>query len=122
MTTEERPRSQDRPGGSEQLAAAPPERKELVAAYVLHDFHKVDQDWLDDLIRGISDGAVHLAAGDASKFQNAVALRVAPPRSSGGGSKTSDKTPAPKAETKPSTEPEEADTSNPLQRLVDKFR
>ncbi len=114
------------------LGIGHPGRKELVAAYVLHDFHKSDQDWLDDLMRGIADGAGHLADGDAGKFMNAVALRVAPPRSSGGTAKPG-KTPeaqkpvAQPARTPATQPPAEdigtaAETRNPLQRLVDKFR
>lgn len=99
------------------LGIGHPGRKELVAAYVLHDFHKADQDWLDDLLRGIGDGASALADGDAGKFQNAVALRVNPPRSST-TAKPKDTAPAPKAETPP--EPEQS--ASPLQRLMDKFR
>jgi peptidyl-tRNA hydrolase, PTH1 family len=38
-----------------------PGRKEAVAGYVLHDFAKADEDWLDDMLRGISDGAAALA-------------------------------------------------------------
>lgn len=100
------------------LGIGHPGRKELVAQYVLHDFHKADQDWLDDLLRGISDGAAHLAEGDAGRFSTAVALRTAPPRSSGGTPKK-----APAAAKPPATQdaaPEEP--RNPLQRLVDKFR
>lgn len=102
------------------LGIGHPGRKELVAAYVLHDFHKADQDWLDDLIRGIADGAPHLAAGDAGKFMNAVALRTAPPRSS----KTPDK-PKQAPQAQPATPEEDSsgeESRNPLQRLVDKFR
>jgi len=66
------------------LGIGHPGHKDAVAAYVLHDFGKADEGWLDDLLRGISDGAVALAAGDQAGFQNAVALRVAPPRSGGG--------------------------------------
>ncbi|MBW4985135.1 aminoacyl-tRNA hydrolase [Mameliella sp. CS4] len=102
------------------LGIGHPGRKELVAAYVLHDFHKADQDWLDDLLRGVSDGAPQLAAGDTGKFSNAVALRTAPPRTS----KTPEKPkagPAPKAAPPEDTGSEE-ETRNPLQRLVDKFR
>ncbi|MCP4824148.1 MAG: aminoacyl-tRNA hydrolase, partial [Shimia sp.] len=29
-----------------------PGRKDLVSHYVLHDFHKMDQEWLDDMLRG----------------------------------------------------------------------
>ncbi|KAA8607349.1 peptidyl-tRNA hydrolase, partial [Salipiger aestuarii] len=64
------------------LGIGHPGRKDAVAGYVLHDFTKADQDWLEDLLRGISDGAAALAGGDKGRFQNAVALRVNPPRSS----------------------------------------
>jgi PTH1 family peptidyl-tRNA hydrolase len=67
------------------LGIGHPGHKDAVAAYVLHDFAKADQDWLDDLMRGISDGAAALAAGDSAKFLNAVSLRVAPARNSGTG-------------------------------------
>ena len=70
------------------LGIGHPGHKDAVAAYVLHDFAKADQDWLDDLLRGISDGAVALAAGDSAKFLNAVALRTAPARNSGTGTGT----------------------------------
>ena len=35
-----------------------PGHKDLVARYVLHDFAKADETWLDDLLRGLCDGAV----------------------------------------------------------------
>lgn len=57
-----------------------PGHKDRVAGYVLSDFAKAEQDWLDDVLRGVSDGAAHLAAGDGGRFQNAVAARVAPAR------------------------------------------
>ncbi len=95
------------------LGIGHPGRKELVARYVLHDFAKADQDWLDDLLRGISDGADDLARGDTGRFMNAVALRTAPPRSS--TSKPAMKKPA-----KPAPAPE--DSRSPLQKLADKFK
>lgn len=70
------------------LGIGHPGHKDAVAGYVLHDFAKADQDWLDDLLRGISDGALALAAGDTAKFLNAVALRTAPARNSGTGGET----------------------------------
>ncbi|WP_121630769.1 aminoacyl-tRNA hydrolase [Tropicibacter alexandrii] len=94
------------------LGIGHPGHKDRVAGYVLSDFAKAEADMLDDVLRGLSDGAPHLAAGDAGKFQNAVALRVAPARSS----KT-----APAAKPAPEPEPE-PDTRSPLQRLADKFR
>lgn len=65
------------------LGIGHPGHKDAVAGYVLHDFAKADSDWLDDLMRGIADGAPYLAAGDAARFQNAVALLTAPPRNAG---------------------------------------
>ena len=64
------------------LGIGHPGRKDLVSHYVLHDFGKSDEDWLDDVLRGVSDGASHLADGDRAKFLNAVSLRTNPPRSS----------------------------------------
>ncbi|MBL3551475.1 aminoacyl-tRNA hydrolase, partial [Rhodovulum sulfidophilum] len=62
------------------LGIGHPGHKDRVSGYVLSDFAKADRDWLDDLLRGISDGAADLARGDGARFLNAVALRVAPPR------------------------------------------
>lgn len=96
------------------LGIGHPGRKEAVAGYVLHDFARADEDWLDDLMRGISDGAPELAAGDTGKFMNAVALRVNPPRSS--------TTPAPKAATPEPDPAPETDDRSALQKLVDRFK
>ncbi|MEY8831361.1 aminoacyl-tRNA hydrolase [Sedimentitalea sp. XS_ASV28] len=98
------------------LGVGHPGRKELVPGYVLRDFPKADDDWLDDLLRGISDGAPHLADGDGGRFMNAVALRTAPPRSSTGTPKPS-ATPAVKHEA-----PAPADDRSALQKLVDRFK
>jgi peptidyl-tRNA hydrolase, PTH1 family len=86
-----------------------PGHKDAVAGYVLHDFAKADADWLEDVLRGVSEGAVALAEGQADKFQNAVALRVSPPRS-GTGDKAAAPTPVVEA------------ARNPMQRLLDKFK
>uniref|UniRef100_UPI003B52AEE7 aminoacyl-tRNA hydrolase n=1 Tax=Roseovarius indicus TaxID=540747 RepID=UPI003B52AEE7 len=105
------------------LGIGHPGRKDLVSHYVLHDFAKADQDWLDDLMRGIADGAPELAAGRNDKFLNAVALRTAPARSSKTEAKPkpADAAPEPKPAPEPEAEPE-AETRSPLQKLVDKFR
>lgn len=97
------------------LGIGHPGRKEMVSPYVLGDFAKADADWLDDVLRGVSDGAGYLADGDGGKFMNAVALRTAPPRSS--------KSPAeaPKPTAKPTAEPE-VDTRSAMQKLLDKFK
>jgi PTH1 family peptidyl-tRNA hydrolase len=99
------------------LGIGHPGHKDEVAAYVLHDFAKSDQDWLDDLMRGISDGAVALAAGDSAKFLNAVSLRVAPARNSGTGAEapTEAKPAAKPATPAPSTPPEAP--ASPFDRL-----
>ncbi|SHG92375.1 aminoacyl-tRNA hydrolase [Marivita hallyeonensis] len=103
--------------GRVRLGIGHPGHKDKVPGYVLHDFAKADEGWLDDLMRGISDGAPHLAEGDTGKFMNAVSLRVAPPRSS----KTPAPAEAPKSDPAPDPAPE-ADTRSPMQKLLDKFR
>jgi PTH1 family peptidyl-tRNA hydrolase len=105
------------------LGIGHPGNKNAVSAYVLHDFPKADAEWLDDLMRGISDGAPALAQGDSAKFLNAVSLRVAPPRSGGGAkalAKTGNSAAAPRAADP--APPEAAPASSPFQRLVDRFR
>jgi len=57
-----------------------PGHKDRVANYVLSDFAKNDQNWLQDLLFGISDGAIYLVNNDAGKFMNAVAMRTVPQR------------------------------------------
>ena len=98
------------------LGIGHPGHKDAVAGYVLRDLPKADEGWLDDLMRGISDGAAALAAGDGGKFMNAVSLRTAPPRSSN--------TAKPKIDTATTTvAPEPApDTRSAMEKLVDKFK
>ncbi|SEM01703.1 peptidyl-tRNA hydrolase [Roseovarius tolerans] len=96
------------------LGIGHPGHKDRVAGYVLQDFAKADQDWLDDMMRGIADGAPWLAQGKPDRFQNAVAQRMTPPR------------PKPERKTKPVPDPEppqEApeDTRSALQKLADRF-
>lgn len=99
------------------LGIGHPGHKDKVAPYVLSDFAKSDHVWLDDLMRGIADGAEALAIGDTARFSNAVAQRTAPPRKS--------PPPAPnpvKPAIAPAVAEAENDTRSPLQRLMDKFR
>ncbi len=103
------------------LGIGHPGHKDRVAGYVLSDFAKAEQDWLDDMMRGISDGAGALAQGDGPKFLNAVALRVSPPRSGTGTAQ------APKSKNKPekfvkAEPPVEEDPRSPMEKLVDRFR
>ncbi len=94
------------------LGIGHPGHKDRVSGYVLADFAKADQNWLDDLQRGISDGAAKLAEDDSSRFLNAVAQRTAPPRSSKS---------KPKSEPKPAPESPPEDTRSAMQKLMDKF-
>lgn len=102
--------------GRVRLGIGHPGHKDAVANYVLHDFAKADQEWLDDLLRGLSDGAAALADGDAARFMNAVALRTAPPRSSTSVEKTAKPAPAASAAPAPPAE------LSPLAKLKDFFR
>lgn len=70
--------------GRVRLGIGHPGHKDRVAGYVLSDFAKAEAGWLEDLLHGVSDGAAALARDDTAGFQNAVALRTAPPRSSTG--------------------------------------
>lgn len=90
-----------------------PGHKDAVPGYVLHDFAKADAEWLDDVLRGLSDGAVALAEGDGPRALNAVALRVAPARSS---------TTTPKAKPAAPEPAPQVDPRSALQKLADKFR
>ena len=54
------------------LGIGHPGHKDRVAGYVLQDFAKAEQIPLDEMLRGISEGAKALAAGDSAKFLNAV--------------------------------------------------
>ena len=94
------------------LGIGHPGHKDRVAAYVLQDFARAEAGWLDDLLRGIAEGAPWLARGKPDRFQTAVAQRMAPPR-------PDRNRPAPEPE--PENAPAE-DRRSPLQKLVDRFR
>jgi PTH1 family peptidyl-tRNA hydrolase len=97
------------------LGIGHPGHKDRVAGYVLHDFAKADQEWLDDVLHGISDGIGQLVDGHGDKFLNLIALRAAPARSS--ASKPAKAPAPPPAEAAP---PE--DTRSALQKLKDRFK
>ncbi|MFT6775770.1 MAG: PTH1 family peptidyl-tRNA hydrolase [Paracoccaceae bacterium] len=118
------------------LGIGHPGDKRLVSNYVLHDFAKADEVWIDDLLRGICDGAPKLAGGDGAGFMNAVALRMGPepqkeprkpPRAAPG--------PAPTPGARPTGAPKNVDPDapgklthaefaalSPLERLKRRFR
>ena len=101
--------------GRVRIGVGHPGHKDRVSGYLLHDFARSDAGWLDDMMRGIEDGAVFLAEGDSAKFLNAVALRVVPPRSSKTKPENAEK---PSNLPSPETEP---DSRSTLQKLRDKF-
>ena len=100
------------------LGIGHPGHKDRVSGYVLSDFAKAEADWLDDMMRGIADGAPHLAGGDSAKFLNAVALRTAPPRNQGpkkpAAPDTAPAPPAPKDVHEPA--------KSPFAKLKDRFK
>ncbi|MFD1796316.1 aminoacyl-tRNA hydrolase [Paracoccus aurantiacus] len=103
------------------LGIGHPGHKDRVAGYVLSDFAKSDADWLDDLMRGISDGAEALAAGDGPGFQNKVALRMNPGRGpTQADARVARPNPAPKPPT-PEEKPAQS-LAEKLQSLAGRFR
>jgi PTH1 family peptidyl-tRNA hydrolase len=104
--------------GRIRMGVGHPGHKDRVSGYVLSDFAKADQDWLEDVLRGCADGASYLAAGDPPKFMNAVAQRVAPPRPS-----TGKRTPKVVTERPVKVAPEpDLDTRSSMQKLMDRFK
>ena len=50
-----------------------PGHRERVVGYVMHDFAKADEDWLEPLLSAIAEAAPYLADGANDKFQSQVA-------------------------------------------------
>ncbi|WP_347139922.1 aminoacyl-tRNA hydrolase [Paracoccus sp. SSK6] len=105
--------------GRVRLGIGHPGHKDRVAGYVLSDFAKADAGWLDDLLRGVSDGAEALAQGDGPRFQNAVAARMQPARNSGTRPAAEKPSPAPASTPIPA---EPASLADKLRQLTDRFR
>lgn len=104
------------------LGIGHPGHKDRVAGYVLSDFAKAEQDWLDDMMRGIARGAPLLAQGDGPGFQNAVALaRPAPERPAKPAKPAKPEAPS-APQVAPPTEGQAEEPRNPMQRLLDRFR
>ncbi|CAA7624397.1 aminoacyl-tRNA hydrolase [Magnetospirillum sp. UT-4] len=62
------------------LGIGHPGDKDRVADYVLHDFAKADQDWVDKLIDAVADAFPLLLGGDDNGFMNRVTVLTAPPK------------------------------------------
>lgn len=101
-----------------------PGHKDAVANYVLHDFARRDDEWLEPLLDGIAEGAPDLAAGNDAGFMNAVGRRLAPLKTE--RKNASEQAPGKVGRTETEAEAEaqksEQDSRTPLQRLIDKFR
>ncbi|MFT4013607.1 MAG: aminoacyl-tRNA hydrolase [Paracoccus sp. (in: a-proteobacteria)] len=91
-----------------------PGHKDRVAGYVLSDFAKSEEPGLEDLLRGISDGAAALVTGEDARFMNAVSAQVAPARNSG-------TRPPPPAPAPPKVAPER-EPERPPQGFADRLR
>lgn len=103
------------------LGIGHPGHKDKVSPWVLSDFAKQEYRWLDDMMRGISDGAEYLVTDDNAKFTNAVALRMKP-NGAAPRPKSAAKAEEPSAKPAPDPLPEPEDDRSALQKLVDKFK
>ena len=80
-----------------------PGRKELVPGYVLHDFARADDEWLEPMLDAFAAEAALLARGDDAGFASRVHMRLTGPNPPGRGGHpqrgengtTSSDTPAP---------------------------
>lgn len=62
------------------LGIGHPGSKERVHGWVLGDFAKADQDWLEPLLDAVAAESQWLAKGNDARFASAVAQRLTPPR------------------------------------------
>lgn len=101
------------------LGIGHPGDKKLVSHYVLHDFAKADQDWLNQLLDRVAVAASLLAQGDQSGFMNRVALKVSlgEKRLVTSAKKVPTKSLSPK-----NSNIQTLDKRSPIQKLVDKFK
>lgn len=60
------------------LGIGHPGDKDLVSGYVLHDFSKAEQSWLDPLIDAVADAFPLMAQGQPENFMNKVAVATQP--------------------------------------------
>lgn len=98
------------------LGIGHPGARDQVTRYVLHDFARADEAWLEPLLEAVARAAPRLAEDDGGRFQNEIALamqRALPPDA------------APEAPAAPPAAApaagESAENVHPLQRLVRHF-
>ena len=58
------------------LGIGHPGHKDLVHGYVLRDFAKSEEPWVEDLVRAVADAAPALAKAEDASFQNKVHLTM----------------------------------------------
>lgn len=75
------------------LGIGHPGDKKLVANYVLGDFAKADNDWLEPLLREIAANAELLAEGKDSQFANKLTLALEPEKARRGAAKPAQSAP-----------------------------
>ncbi|MCB1488073.1 MAG: aminoacyl-tRNA hydrolase [Bauldia sp.] len=92
--------------------------KEAVPHYVLHDFAKAEQAWLDPLIDAIADNAPLLVEGKDQTFANRVHEQIGDGKPAKKAA-SPEKNPAPNAATTPP--PEDAPDEGPLARGLKKL-
>ncbi len=61
------------------LGIGHPGQKDKVHSYVLSDFAKVEQPWVEDVMDAVARSAEHIAEGTMDKFQTRVDLLAPPP-------------------------------------------
>jgi peptidyl-tRNA hydrolase, PTH1 family len=59
------------------LGIGHPGNKDLVSGYVLHDFAKADQSWIDPLLDAVADALPLMVEGQPENFMNKVTLATA---------------------------------------------
>ena len=101
------------------LGIGHPGDKKLVSYYVLHDFAKTDQDWLNPLLDRIAVAASLLAQGDQSGFMKNVNVKVSLGEKAlaAPGKKVPTKSSSPKI-----SDIQTPDQRSPIQKLMDKFK
>jgi len=102
------------------LGIGHPGQKDLVSKYVLENFSKKEQQWLDKLLKKIGDEATYLANNASEKFINQISLR--PKKIENKKDKHSEElkvvTPSEKTNLQPEIDEMQKST---LQKLMDKF-